>query len=202
MTERLVSWSPVALLLLLAGLTWWLDSKVQPPARPIDGSLRHDPDFYIEGFNAARMNPDGTKRYELTGTKLFHFPDDNSTELASPYLIYYDYERAPATVRSETARLAHGGDDVYFYDNVQIVRSAYGENPELGIFTSYLHVIPDRDFAETDKPVTMIEGNSTANSVGLEFDHAKQQVRLLSEVQARYENPRSVKTRSQPRAPH
>ena len=189
MREKLISGSPLILLALLAALTFWLDRKVQPGVRSADGKSRHDPDFIMEGFSAVQMNPDGTRRYALSARRLVHFPDDNSTDLETPRLVYFDYERAPVSVRSETASATRGGDDVYFHGNVQVVRSAFDGNPELGLFTSYLHVIPDRDFAQTDKPVRIVEGNSTANAVGLEFDNSKRQFRLLSEVKANYAIP-------------
>jgi lipopolysaccharide export system protein LptC len=198
MNDRLVAWAPVVLLVLLALLTFWLDYKVQPPPVRADGSSRHDPDFYVEGFAAAKMNPDGTRRYALTGVRLVHYPDDNSTELESPQLVYFDYQRAPVTMRAEQARIAQGGDDVYFTGNVQIVRDAYADNPELGMFTTYLHVVPDLEIARTDKPVTMIEGNSTASSVGLEFDNKTREIRLLSRVRAQYETARSILQGTQP----
>src|SRR5712664_487665 len=91
--------------------------------------------------------------------------------------------------------VAHGGDEVFFNGDVQVVRSAYASNAELGMFTSFLHVIPDKDLAKTDKPVRMVEGNSTASSVGLEFDNRSRQIKLLSEVKASYEVPRRVQKR-------
>jgi len=190
MRERLISWSPLILLAMLAALTFWLDRKVQAPVRLPDGSTRHDPDFIVEGFNAMKMNPDGTRRYALSAKRMLHYPDDNSTQLELPRLVYFDYQRAPVSVRSDTAEVTHGGDNVYFRGDVQVLRSAYGANPELGVFTSYLHVMPDEDKAQTDKPVRMVEGNSTASSVGLEFDNRTRQVKLLSEVKANYAIPK------------
>ncbi len=190
MRDRLISWSPLILLALLAALTFWLDRKVQPTGRMPDGSTRHDPDFIIEGFSAVQMNPDGTRRYALSAKRMVHYPDDNSTQLDAPRLVYFDYQRAPVTVRSDTADATQGGDDVYFRGDVQVVRSAYDTNAELGMFTSYLHVVPDKDFAQTDKPVRIVEGNSTASAVGLEFDNRTRQIRLLSEVKANYAIPK------------
>jgi lipopolysaccharide export system protein LptC len=198
MREKLISGSPLILLALLAALTFWLDRKVQPSVRGPDGKTRHDPDVIMEGFAAVQMNPDGTRRYALSARRLVHFPDDNSTELEMPRLVYFDYERAPVTVRSETATATSGGDNVYFHNDVQVVRSAYDSNPELGLFTSYLHVVPDRDFAQTDKPVRLVEGNSTANAVGLEFDNRKRQIRLLSEVKANYAIPPRTENKRAP----
>jgi lipopolysaccharide export system protein LptC len=193
MTDRLFAWAPVLLLVLLAALTWWLDSKVQPSSQRPDGSTRHDPDVIVEGFEATRMNPDGTRRYLLRGKRLVHYPDDNSTQLEAPQLIYFDYERSPVTVKSNVAQVAEGGDNVYFSGNVQVLRAAYEQTAELGVLTNYLHVMPDQQLAKTDQPVTLIEGNSTASAVGLEFDNKTRQLRLLSEVKARYETPRSIR---------
>jgi lipopolysaccharide export system protein LptC len=48
--------------------------------------------------------------------------------------------------------------------------------------TSFLHIVPDDNFAKTDKPVTIIEANTIINAVGMEFDNNTQVIRLLSEV--------------------
>ena len=190
MNDRLITWSPLILLALLATMSFWLDRKVQPQGHHPDGSTRHDPDFIIDAFSAVKMNPDGTRRYALAAKRMVHFPDDNSTELELPRLVYFDYQRAPVTIRSETAQSVQGGDDVYFRGDVQIIRSAYASNAELGIFTSFLHVIPDKDLAKTDKPVRMVEGSSTASSVGLEFNNATREIKLLSEAKASYATPK------------
>jgi len=195
--DRLITWSPLILVALLATMSFWLDRKVQPPAHRPDGSSRHDPDFIIEGFSAVKMNPDGTRRYALTAKRMVHFPDDNSTQLELPRLVYFDYQRAPVTIRSETAESVQGGDDVFFHGDVQLIRSAYASNAELGIFTSFLHVIPDKDLAKTDKPVRMVEGNSTASSVGLEFDNAVRHIKLLSDVKATYAIPQRADQKPQ-----
>lgn len=190
MNDRLITWSPLILVALLATMSFWLDRKVQPLAHLPDGSTRHDPDFIVEGFSAVKMNPDGTRRYALAAKRMVHFPDDNSTQLELPRLVYFDYQRAPVTIRSETAEAVQGGDDVFFRGDVQIIRAAYASNAELGVFTSFLHVIPDKDLAKTDKPVRMVEGSSTASSVGLEFNNATREIKLLSEVKASYATPK------------
>ncbi|UCD68221.1 MAG: LPS export ABC transporter periplasmic protein LptC [Betaproteobacteria bacterium] len=194
--DRLVAWSPVILLLLLAALTMWLDSRVRLPERPANAAEEKDPEFYIEGFMAIRMNPDGTRRYELTGTRLTHYADADKkrSDLASPSLLYYDYDRAPVKVSSNTAEVEDGGDNVYFRGDVTISRPAFGENPALGVATDYMHVKPDEETAETKESVTMTEGNSTVRSDGLKFDNKKRKIwldGLDGPVRAHYETPRS-----------
>jgi lipopolysaccharide export system protein LptC len=195
--DRLIAWSPVILLLLLVVLTWWLDARVRAPITQFGGASQNDPEFYIEGFMAVRMNPDGSRRYELSGTRLAHYADERGSKLDAPRLLYHDYERAPLTVSADTAEVEGGGENVYFLGNVTVARPAFASNPALGLATNYLHVIPDKEIAKTDQPVTMTEGNSTARSVGLEFDNLAGKLRLLSTVQAHYETPRSRAAKSQ-----
>ncbi len=189
--DRLIALSPVILLLLLAALTWWLDRRVRLPDIPAGEAVEQDPEFYVEGFLAIRMNPDGSRRYELAGTRLTHLSQKRGSLLDSPSLLYYDYKRAPVKVSADRADVQGGGENVYFRGNVIVSRPAYGANPELGVATDYLHVIPDKEFAKTDQPVTMTEGNSSARSDGLEFDNKARTIRLLKSVEARYETPRS-----------
>jgi ABC-type lipopolysaccharide export system ATPase subunit len=61
---------------------------------------------------------------------------------------------------------------------------------QLDVLLNDLHIIPDQDRAETDKPATLTEGNSTVDSVGLEFDKQKDSLKLLSQVKAHYVLPK------------
>jgi lipopolysaccharide export system protein LptC len=189
MSDRLVAWSPLILIALLAALTFWLDRKVQEPAKDPDRGQRLDPDFTVEGMSAVRMNPDGTRRYALTAKKLAHYPVGDNTQVDAPILVYFDNQRAPVTVRADSAELIKGGEEVIFQGNVQIIRDAFDDQRELGIFTTDLRVIPEREFASTDKPVRLVEGDSTASAVGLEFDNKTRQLKLLSQAKATYASP-------------
>jgi lipopolysaccharide export system protein LptC len=156
LNDRLVAWSPLVLIALLAALTFWLDRKVQPAAGLPDGNSRHDPDFMIEGFSAVKMNPDGTRRYALSARRLMHYPDDNSTQLDTPRLVYFDYERAPVTVRSDTADVARGSEA---YISVAMCRWCVPPmgNPERAFSPASRHPGPG---LLRLKPVRMVEGNS------------------------------------------
>ncbi len=190
MNDRLARAMPLFLLLALAVLTFWLDHKVQQPADSGDPALRHDPDFVVEGFSSTRMNPDGSQRYTLTATKMLHYPDDNSTQLFTPDFIYFDPTRAPVKIRADTADVSANGENAYFNGDVRLTRAPYAEHPELRMTTTYLHIIPDQNLAKTDKPATLIEGNSTVSAVGLEFDQQNDSLKLLSQVKAHYVLPK------------
>ena len=58
------------------------------------------------------------------------------------------------------------------------------------MYTSFLHVIPDKDLVKTDREVTLVSGNSTVKSVGLEFNNKTRELKLLSNVKGQLRNTR------------
>jgi len=188
MRDRWLAWVPALLLAALAALTWWLDQKVQPLGPARDGA-RTDPDFMVDNFEATRMNEDGRQRYAVIAKSMVHYPGDNSAVLDHPQLIHFDPKRAPVSIRANQGVLSSNGENAYFTGDVQVRGEAYGENPEMTLFTSFLHVIPDKDLVKTDREVTMTSGNSTVKAVGLEFNNKTRELKLLSNVKGQLETP-------------
>lgn len=187
MKDRWLAYVPALLLAVLAALTYWLDEQVQPEARHENSAT--NPDFLVENFVTVRMNSEGKPRYAVQAKRLAHYPGDNSTMLDHPQLTHYDPQTAPVTIRANQGLLSNNGENAYFTGDVLVRRQAHGEQPELSLETSYLHVIPDQDLAKTDREVTLRRGNSTLRSVGLEFNHATRSLKLLSQVRGSFETP-------------
>jgi lipopolysaccharide export system protein LptC len=82
--DRATAWSPVLLLGGLAALTYWLDAQVQPPLPRRDGTERHDPDIYVEGFRAVELDAAGRARQLIAGKRALHYGDDQTTEIVEP----------------------------------------------------------------------------------------------------------------------
>lgn len=183
--SRLAARFPLALLLLLAALTWWLDQRVQGPLATQDGSQRHDPDYIVDNFAATSLGENGKPEHVLFAKRMAHFPDDDSTELTAPRYTNFQEGQPPVTVTSDRASLSSKGEDVYFTDNVVVTRAAHGKRPPVVMTTTWLHVIRDQRIAETDRPVVIREANSTVHAVGLQLD-AEARVLKLSKVRATY----------------
>ena len=199
MNKSFVNWVPIALLVLLAILTWWLDTKVQNKEFNNVTVTNINPDFYIERYQATRMNQQGERLYLLKGQKLDHFTKEKNTKLRSPYLIYYDNTNGPVSFQANQAKIEDNGGHVYFTDNVEINRPASSVLKPLHISTSELHVLPDEELAKTDKRVSLVWGDSKLSSVGLEFNNKTRMIYLLSNAKAYYENPRSNRQHTLPK---
>jgi len=193
MMQRISAWFPVLLLAAVAGVTVWLDQQVQPPEQTRDGKLRHDPDYIVDNFSATRIGRDGKARYTLSARRMQHYPDDDTTHLDAPKLVNFGPSDQTVTATAKSALLSSNGENAYLLDDVRIVRSAYADQSELTLETSWLHVIPDDAIAETDKPVRMFDANTLVTSVGLEFNNQTRILKLLSNVRGTYQKPKPTR---------
>ena len=60
---------------------------------------------------------------------------------------------------------------------------------ELKVSTPLLVVYPEKDYAETDRPVTITEPRGRTEGVGMEAFLEEQRLVLLNEVYSRYDPP-------------
>jgi len=186
--DRVTAWSPVLLLGGLAALTYWLDSQVQPAAPRHDGSERHDPDIYIEGFRAIELDAQGRLRQAVAGKRALHYGDDQTTEVTEPMLSQTEVGKPAFRITAATGKLSGDRKEVFFTGNVRAIRDAGptkpGEAPAgpVTVTTEFLHVMPDKEFARTDKAVTIEEPRGIIHSVGLELDNKARTLKLHSGV--------------------
>lgn len=184
--DKARAWLPLLPLLLLLAATYWLNQQVQPLA-PLQSQQRHDIDYSVDNFTAVTLDLQGQPRYILAAEKLWHYPDDDSTHLQMPKITNLYANRPPTFTTSQTGTISSKGDDVYLYDDVNILRPASGDIGEQRFVTGYLHVIPDRDWAETNQSIVMTSRHDIIRAVGMELDNKARTVRLLSNVRANHE---------------
>ncbi len=187
MGERLSTLFPLALLVLLAVMTYWLDRAVQSPSVPREQLLRHDPDYTVDKLLATRMGVNGRVRDTLHAARMVHFPDDDSTELERPRFMSFGFA-APMGITSKQALVSSNGGNIYFRGDVRATRAPYADNSALVITTEYLHLLPDDNIAKTDQAVIIQDANMTINAVGMELNNETRVLKLNAAVRGVYNN--------------
>ena len=177
---------PLALMTSLALLTFWLERTVQEGEAPSQ-LRRHDPDYIVNNFTTTTYNRDGAAESVLSAEKMLHFPDDDSTELVSPRVLHAKPDEPRYTVRAERGALSSGGDEIFLYENVVLVREADASRPEARMTTEFLHILRDRSLVRTDRPVKIVEGNRSLSGRGMEYNNESRQFELHHDVVARFE---------------
>jgi lipopolysaccharide export system protein LptC len=190
---------PLALLALLALLTFWIQRTVQAPAPKMDGSARHDPDYILNNFVTTQADPTGFLRYRLIASELKHFPDDDSTELTQPYVTRYDPDKPSIEIKSERGSESSNGESIQFIGNVRAVRQASEDRGEMVVLTDHLTLLPKKDLAMTDAPVVITQEPKTViHATGMIYDKKQQTVKLLKDVRVHYERPSLAKASESP----
>ncbi|HZW24295.1 MAG TPA: LPS export ABC transporter periplasmic protein LptC [Gallionella sp.] len=180
-------WLPLLPLLGLLGVTYWLDQQVRPEAVKADGVLRHDPDAVMENFSAVRMNEQGEPRFVMFAGRMQHYPDDDSTTLDAPRLTSLSLGKPSVHVASRRAVVSGSGEEVFMHDDVEVLREGSAGRDEMTLQTDYLRVLPDRNWADTDRPVLIFDARNTIRGVGLEMDNEARTLKLLSQVRSVHE---------------
>lgn len=177
-------WLPLIPLLLLLACVYWLDSQVQQEIALSANNERHDPDGIMDHFHAIKMDLQGEPRFLLTASQLRHYPDHDTTELEMPRMTMLTQDRPPVHINGQQGNISSLGDEVVFRANVNVQREAVGDQSAMTLQTEYLRVLPNRDWADTDKAVTIINANNTVHAVGLEMDNKARTMKLLSQVRS------------------
>lgn len=179
-------WLPLLPLLVLLAFVYWLDHQVQQEIIAAVNNQRHDPDSIMDNFSATTMDKQGLPRMLLSAKQMRHYPDHDSTELESPNLTLLTVDRPTVHVSGLRGNVSSRGDEVIFRDRVKVLREASGTASAMTMHTEYLRVLPNREWADTDRPVTLVDANNTVHAVGLEMDNKARTLKLLSQVRSEH----------------
>jgi lipopolysaccharide export system protein LptC len=186
---------PLALMLALALLTFYLDRAVREDEAP-SAKRRHDPDYVVTNFTSTTYDRDGKALSVLSAARMMHFPDDDSTELAAPRVVQTKPKEPRLSVRADRGALSGNGAEVFLYDNVVLVRDADESRPEARLTTSFLHIVRDRSLVRTDREVTIVEDARSLFGRGMEYNSESRVFTLLADVRVRFE-PKALESGKQ-----
>jgi lipopolysaccharide export system protein LptC len=173
---------PLSLLLALAGLTFWLRYATEMPQSRHDGKNRHDPDYIISDGMLRKLDQTGRLQYTLNAADIRHYPDDDSTELLKPNLLYLYPKRPAVTMLAEHGHSNKDGQQIDLYGDVRITRAASAKDEEMIGQTAELTVLPDDEKAFSKSPVLITQGNSWVKGVGMQVDTRAQTYVLESQA--------------------
>jgi lipopolysaccharide export system protein LptC len=155
---------PLLVLAMLAGFTFWLERASRGDNLGPSPKLRHDPDYWVENFTLRKFDIDGAIQHTLQAARMQHFPDDDSTEVANPRVVYFR-DGQTTTMTARQAWLDKGGKHVRLDEDVRVVRTNVAD-PDTIIQTSELDVMPDDEIAHSDAPATITQGRSVIHGAG------------------------------------
>lgn len=147
----------IASILLVGIATNWLISKTEEDAVPEPGR-GNDPDLYMKGAKITQFDEDGAPQHTLSAQRMTHFPLTDVTTLDVPNVLLFPAQSTggPWDIIASDGRLLPSSvlrnEIVELWDQVVAVKD---EADFIHIQTESLTVFPERDFAQTDVPVSI-----------------------------------------------
>lgn len=176
---------PIAIMALLAGLTFWLARVTQTDTTPANWRERHDPDYTIEDFTLKRFDAQGKLQHTLQARRMTHYPDNDATELEQPRITALG---GPALVflKANRGTVGPDGQVVVLRDAVEARRDAAPGLPAARFTTTEATLYPDDEYLTTQASVTLTQGASTVTGTGFELNNKTQAAVLHAGVRATY----------------
>jgi lipopolysaccharide export system protein LptC len=178
---------PLLLMLLLAGLSFWLERTVRDEEGLHPSLRRHDPDYIVDKLTHTRFNAQGKVESTLVAAKMLHYPDDDTTDLVAPRVVQTRPDTPRVTVTADRGSLSQDGEEIFLYDNVLVVRDAGAGNPETRMQTSFLQLARAQSVVRTDREVVITEEDRVLTGRGMEFYSDSGQLFLRERVRGRFE---------------
>lgn len=178
-------WLPLAILLALAGLSFWIERAVQLPTNGREAN-RVDPEGIMENFEALRTDPAGNPRYRLYAKRLKHYTGSKMTEMDSPRFVQLDAQAGEVSAIADQATVSPDGDEVDLRGNVKVVRAARTGQSAMTLRTARLTVFPERNLLRAPGAVEVRDKTLDLRAGGMEYDANRRVIKLTGRVKARY----------------
>jgi len=177
----------LALILLLgASLSWWLLRSLEVHETPVQDQVRHIPDYYVNQFTVNAMDDSGHLRYRLHADHMAHYLDDDTASLARPNMELFKDGGPAWNASARRGWIGAGQKTVLLQGDVLVWRDPKVKGSGLELQTDDLHITPDRQYAETDRPVTIAQDIGITRAVGMRVYFEQGRMELLSDVRGHY----------------
>ena len=177
------------LLPLLAIISiWLLSGEDDKKGSEQENELVRTSDYSMTNFTLTVMDDSGSPSRVITGEKMSHYPDDDSTEILFPVAQIIDQEKDNWIMSSNKGITQGKGEEITLTGNVIITRP---DNNEIELRTEQLILDTLHNTAYTDLAVSMRSPYGNTDSIGLHAALEDKMINLHSRVKGFYNAPPS-----------
>jgi lipopolysaccharide export system protein LptC len=186
MNARGSLWLPLVILLLLAGLSFWIEQTVRLAGSEAPAG-HSDPEGIMENFNALRTDALGNPQYRLSASRLKHYSGSKRTEMEAPRFVQLNAASGDTvTTTARTAEVSADGNEIELSGGVSVQRAARPGHSALTLQTARLLAFPERDLLRAPGAVRLRDSQLDLRAGAMEYDIKRRVITLTGRVNARY----------------
>ena len=187
--DALSTYLPLLLMLLLAGLTWWLVRVAPTPGAPRAAEASpQTPDYVLGGVELVRYRGDGSLMARVRASELRHYPVGDRMELDAAWLLA-DHPDGAMLAQSERAVLTEDGRRVRLEGDVRLSRAATAVLAAFEMRTASMDLDLQAGRAWTNSPVDWRQDEWVVQAAGFEFVQEGSFLQLKGPVKAQMTPP-------------
>lgn len=169
-------------------MLWWLQRTPAPPprAQELPEALLGEPDLYLEQARIRQFTAEGKLSYRLLADHIRHFETDAITRLTLPDLTLFNSDSLPwqstagqGFIRKEIGPAGVPEELVFLRENVEL-RQSDPTGRFMKLRSDHMYVYPDRQYAQTDRSVTIDTEVGRTKAAGMAADLASGKIDLSS----------------------
>jgi lipopolysaccharide export system protein LptC len=180
MRDRIASVIAIALLALVAAISYWYSRSLQSeaPAERAHPSIDAD----AAQVTLVQFDSVGRAKYKLFAQRMTHYVQNDDADLLNPRLVSLRPDEPRVEAVAQVAHLENDGERIRLSGDVVLTRALPQGRPPLRVRTQMLLALPDQDRYWTDQPVVVDRGADSILARGMVLDNIAQRVEFLSDV--------------------
>ncbi len=181
---------PLGLIILLFGLSFWLDqiSTLSSQNRTLDPEK---PEYIVENATAKRFDTSGELKEILIAKKTWQLPNSDIIYTQSPFFDIFEAGVKKYHLEGDEAQYNQRNKVIYFANAVELIKMPEGNQPEATLKTTQLTADTIQQTVQSKSRVDFTYGASTGHAVGFNYNHKTGALILQSRVSATYEIPKN-----------
>ncbi|MDZ4350116.1 MAG: LPS export ABC transporter periplasmic protein LptC [Xanthomonadaceae bacterium] len=183
MNQRDIAGSVVAVLAIASSIAVW-QLRSDDAIQEFTGPPRAD--YTLDNYQLVALDESGRAAFSAHGPLLVRDPYSHELSLQQPRLRIYQEDGGYWLTRADTGWVDSAGEQLRLTGSVVVDGHEANDARHLRLETELLRLFPKNDLIRTDQPVTITQANSILQGRGLEANLGQRQIRVLSEVKARY----------------
>lgn len=194
---RLTLYLPVALMAVLALISYWLVRTAPGEKAPEAVALYDDaPDYYLHSFSAQSFDANGKVLRQIQGGVGRHFPDTKWTEIDDFHGQSYAADGAVLLAQARRSLTNEEATEMQLMGSAQVLRPELhlaGQAPrQRAVYRSeFLHVFTETGIAKSHLPVDVEYGRHHFRADSMVYDSVTQVLELQGRVKADFAPPPS-----------
>ncbi len=195
----MMSKNRLTLILLIALIAAFIVVWDLPPGTfiepPEEAEAKRFPNTYLTNMHTREFDESGFLNFELNAelAEIFGVTKNNNrrqkargfTRLTKPKMQFHDPEH-PSWFADSNIGIANNDGEKFELRNGVNVWFTNEDGKQTRIKTVKLTIFPQREYAETDKPVTITTAEGTTKAIGMKLFFSEQRLQLLNQVKGYY----------------